>query len=192
MMTAPCSAPLQPMFELIVGPMYAGKTEELIRRLRRASHAKRRVVLFKPEVDNRCGDDACTATHNGDRFPAEIKKTAREILAYALEHDVDVIGIEEVQFFDKEIVEVIRTLVYTHHKWVIAAGLNRDYRGKVFGPMGRLLVEAFEIYPQHAMCSICGQPAYHSQRIVLAKELVLVGAKDAYEARCTLHFDPDV
>ncbi len=192
MMTAPCSAPLQPMFELIVGPMYAGKTEELIRRLRRASHAKRRVVLFKPEVDNRWGDDACTATHNGDRFPAEIKKTAREILAYALEHDVDVIGIEEVQFFDKEIVEVIRTLVYTHHKWVIAAGLNRDYRGKVFGPMGRLLVEAFEIYPQHAMCSICGQPAYHSQRIVLAKELVLVGAKDAYEARCTLHFDPDV
>jgi thymidine kinase len=178
------------MFELIVGPMFAGKTEELIRRLRRAHHAKRHVVLFKPETDNRC-EDACTSTHNGDRFPAEVMQTAREILDYVLTHQVDVVGIEEVQFFDDAIVEVILTLVYTHHKWVIAAGLNRDYRGKVFGPMGRLLHEAFEIYPQHAMCSICGQPAYHSQRIVPSEEQILVGDKDAYEARCTVHFDPN-
>jgi len=183
--------PLQPLCELIVGPMFAGKTEELIRRLRRASHAKRKVVLFKHHADNRCGNDACTATHNGDRFPAIIVAKAKEIRAYVLEHDVDVVGIEEVQFFDEEIVEVIKELIYTHHKWVIAAGLNRDYQGKTFGPMGRLLVEGFEIYSQHAMCSVCGQPAYHSQRIVPATEQVLIGAKDAYEARCTLHYDPD-
>ena len=180
-----------PAFELITGCMFSGKTEELIKRLRRAKYAKCKVELFKSHVDDRCADD-CTETHNGNQFKAITVRDPWEIVTIVEELDIDVIGIDEIQFFDEEIVKVIHHLVFNLHKNVIAAGLNRDFRGKPFGHMPLVLSMAHSIDTLHAFCTICGATAVHSQRIVASSSLVKTGAKESYEARCTLHFDPQI
>ena len=178
-----------PAFVLIVGCMFSGKTEELHRLLRRVVYAHKKAVMFKSHRDNRCAEDR-TETHNGESFKAVMIKDPWEIVDYVIEHDIDVIGIDEVQFFDKTIIEVIKRLVFKMHKTVIAAGLDRDFRGEPFGHMPQLMPLANPIYSQHAYCTICGAPAVHSQRIDESKELVQTGGKETYEARCTICFDP--
>lgn len=181
---------LVPTFELIVGCMFSGKTEELIRLLRRYTYAQRKVALFKSHRDNRCASDR-TETHNGESFKAiEIGEDVWDIVAYVEKHQIDVIGIDEVQFFNPEIIEVIKHLMFKMHKTVIAAGLDRDFRGKPFGHMPQLMPLANPIHSQHAYCAVCGNPAVHSQRLVASQDLVEVGGKDTYEPRCSICFDP--
>ena len=173
--------------EVITGSMFSGKSEELIRRLRRAQIARQRVQIFKPHLDNRYGDAHITS-HSEMRLPSIAVRTAAEILRGAAD-DTEVVGIDEGQFFDVELPAVCSTLA-DHGKRVIVAGLDQDYLGRPFEPMPQLLAVAEYITKTLAICMVCGEPANHTQRLVKSHELVLVGATDSYEARCRRCFDP--
>ena len=173
--------------EVVVGSMFSGKSEELIRRLRRAQIAKRKVQIFKPRIDNRYGNDHITS-HSAMQIQAENVGSARELLE-RVKPETEVVGIDEGQFFDPELPAVCTSLA-DQGKRVIVAGLDQDYLGKPFEPMPTLLAIAEYITKTHAVCVVCGEPANHTQRLVQSRERVLVGAQNAYEARCRACFDP--
>jgi len=173
--------------EVVVGSMFSGKSEELIRRLRRAQIAKRKVQIFKPRIDNRYGNDHITS-HSSMQIQAENVGSSRELLD-KVRADTEVVGIDEGQFFDPELPAVATTLA-DQGKRVIIAGLDQDYLGKPFEPMPQLLAIAEYITKTLAICMVCGAPANHTQRLVASSERVLVGAQGTYEARCRHCFDP--
>jgi len=173
--------------EVIVGSMFSGKSEELIRRLRRAQIARQRVQIFKPAVDTRYSDDHIVS-HSELRIPSESAATARE-LAGKVRAETEVIGIDEGQFFDAGLPAVATELAERGVR-VIVAGLDQDYLGKPFEPMPQLLAIAEFITKTRAICMVCGNPANHTQRLVHSQDRVLLGAQGTYEARCRRCFDP--
>ncbi len=172
--------------EVIAGCMFSGKTEELIRRIRRAQIARQKVAIFKPKIDTRYSNDHIVS-HSEAKLLSTVVECSDEILARA--QDAQVVGIDEGQFFDPGIVEVAEKLA-NQGKRVIIAGLDQDYRGKPFEPMPQLLAVAEYITKTLAICVVCGNPADRTQRITPGQERVLVGAKEAYEARCRKCFEP--
>ena len=172
--------------EVIAGCMFSGKTEELIRRIRRAQIAKQTVSIFKPRVDTRFSNDHI-GSHNELKLLSTSVKHSGEILALA--RDAQVVGVDEAQFFDMGLVDVAESLA-AEGKRVIIAGLDQDFRGKPFEPMPQLLCVAEYITKTLAICMVCGNPADRTQRTTRASERVLVGAKEAYEARCRHCFEP--
>src|SRR5687768_9739283 len=173
--------------EVVTGSMFSGKSEELIRRLRRAQIAKRKVQIFKPRLDNRYSDGHITS-HSAMQIQAENVAKARDLLD-RVRPDTEVVGIDEGQFFDHEL-PAICTALADQGKRVIVAGLDQDYLGKPFEPMPQLLAIAEFITKTHAICMVCGNPANHTQRLVASGDRVLVGAQGVYEARCRRCFDP--
>jgi thymidine kinase len=173
--------------EVVTGSMFSGKSEELIRRLRRAQIARQRVQVFKPAIDNRFEEGHITS-HSAMRIPSDNVTSSRELLEL-VQPDTEVVGIDEGQFFDVELPAVCNTLADRGIR-VIVAGLDQDYLGKPFEPMPQLLAIAEYITKTLAICMVCGGPANHTQRLVASRERVLVGAGDSYEARCRHCFDP--
>ena len=172
--------------EVIVGCMFSGKTEELIRRMRRAQIAKQQVAIFKPGIDSRFSADHIVS-HSEAKLQSTAVRSSADVLRLAA--DAQVVGIDEGQFFDMGIIDVAETLA-NQGKRVIIAGLDQDYRGKPFEPMPQLLAVAEYITKTLAICMVCGNPADRTQRTTASHERVLVGAKDAYEARCRRCFVP--
>jgi thymidine kinase len=173
--------------EVVTGCMFSGKSEELIRRLRRAIIAKQRVQVFKAEIDDRYATGQ-VVSHSRWRLEAERVRTAREIVD-RVDPRTDVVGIDEAQFFDAEIVEVCNHLANLG-KRVVVAGLDMDFRGQPFGPMPQLLTIAEEVEKAHAICAHCSAPASFTQRLTTTQDQVVVGASDIYEARCRRCFEP--
>jgi len=175
--------------ELVCGSMFSGKSEELIRRLKRAAIARQHVQVFKPATDTRSGSSHIVS-HNGVKLEAREVKTATEIMGQ-VEDKTNVIGIDEVQFFDGSIVGVIDRLA-NMGKRVIVAGLDQDFRGEPFEPVPQLAAIAEYVTKVLAVCVRCGAPANRSQRISPnTDDQVVVGAAEAYEARCRRCFDPN-
>jgi thymidine kinase len=179
--------PVQGWIEVIVGSMFSGKSEELIRRLRRARIARQKVQIFKPAMDTRYSDDHIVS-HGEMRIESSNVDGSRQLLE-AVESDTEVIGIDEGQFFDQELPAVCSRLADRGMR-VIVAGLDQDYLGKPFEPMPQLLAIAEYITKTHAICMVCGNPANHTQRLVASEDRVLLGAQGMYEARCRRCFDP--
>ena len=173
--------------EVIVGSMFSGKSEELIRRLRRARIARQKVQVFKPHIDTRYSITEIVS-HSEMRHDSSAVSKAKEILAL-VESDTEVVGIDEGQFFDSEIVNVANELA-NNGKRVIIAGLDQDFTGTPFEPMPQLLATAEFITKTHAICVVCGRTANYSQRTFQSNEQVEVGAADKYEARCRKCFVP--
>jgi thymidine kinase len=171
--------------EVITGSMFSGKSEELIRRLRRAQIARQKVQVFKPHVDVRSGE-LHIASHSEMRLPSQGIASAAQILE-AVDPDTDVVGIDEGQFFDGSLVDVVDRLA-NQGKRVIVAGLDQDYRGRPFEPMPQLMAIAEYVDKTLAICMQCGAPANRSQRLVSATDRVVVGGAEEYEARCRACF----
>lgn len=173
--------------EVICGSMFSGKTEELIRRVRRARIARQKVQVFKPAIDNRY-HAVQVASHNGLQWEAVPISSAREILE-RLDPDTSVVAVDEAQFFDWELSSVCNELARRGLR-VILAGLDMDFRGEPFGPMPLLMAEAEEITKLQAICVVCGAPASRTQRLIDGKPaayddpVILVGGSESYEARC--------
>ena len=174
--------------EVICGPMFSGKTEELIRRLKRAVIAKRRVQIFKPRIDARYDAEA-VVSHSAQKLRSTVVDRAEEIERLVLQ-DTQVVGIDEVQFLGPEIIAICESLANAG-KRVIVAGLDLDYRGVPFEPMPALLAIAESITKEAAICVVCGEPASRSQRTIADQDRVLVGASGQYEPRCRRCFSPD-
>ncbi len=174
--------------EVICGPMFSGKTEELIRRVKRAQIAKQRVQIFKPAIDVRY-DVEDVVSHSSQAIKSEPVESAVDILI-RLKDSTRVVAIDEVQFFDENIITVITKLAARGYR-VICAGLDLDFRAQPFGPMPTLLALADEVMKIHAICTVCGAPATRSQRLSAQKERVLLGETDEYEARCRGHYQFD-
>lgn len=176
--------------EVICGSMFSGKSEELIRRVRRAQIARQRVQVFKPAIDNRYGRQQ-VASHDGSRLTAISIASSDEILR-RLERDVTVVAIDEIQFLDDRLLDVAQQLVDRGIR-VIVAGLDMDFRGEPFGPVPKLLALAEKVDKLQAICMVCGAPASRTQRLVngqpaqFTDPVILVGAQEVYEARCRLH-----
>lgn len=166
--------------EVICGSMFSGKTEELIRRLKRARIANQQVVIFKPKIDTRYGSEKVVSHDENSLMAAPI---AKSISILEIESSTDVVGIDEAQFFDQDIVLHAQELA-RRGKRVIIAGLDMDFRGDPFGPMPNLLAVAEYITKVHAICNHCGNLATHSYRFVADDATVVLGEKDLYEARC--------
>ena len=179
--------PNQGWIEVITGSMFSGKSEELIRRLRRAQIARQKVQVFKPQVDTRFAADHIVS-HSDIRMPSVNVPSSRALLEMVAV-DTEVIGIDEGQFFDLELPMVCNTLADAG-KRVIVAGLDQDSFGKPFEPMPQLLAIAEYITKTLAICVVGGNPANHTQRLVASGERVLLGASGTYEARCRQCFDP--
>ncbi len=179
--------PDQGWIEVVVGSMFSGKSEELIRRLRRAQIARQKVQIFKPIIDSRYADDHIVS-HSEMRIPSVAVPSSRALLEQVAP-DTEVVGIDEGQFFDLELPMVCNTLA-DMGKRVIVAGLDQDYLGKPFEPMPQLLAIAEYITKTLAICMVCGNPANHTQRLVASGDRVLLGAQGTYEARCRRCFDP--
>jgi thymidine kinase len=173
--------------EVIAGSMFSGKSEELIRRLRRAKIARQKVQVFKPELDSRFSNDHIVS-HSEMRHESSNIRSAQEVLA-KVEPDTEVVGIDEGQFFDNELVRVANELAQRGVR-VIIAGLDQDYTGKPWEPMPQLLSIAEYITKTHAICMKCGQPANYTQRTFDSEERVAVGGEGMYEARCRRCFVP--
>ena len=172
---------------VVCGSMYAGKSEELIRRARRALYAKKKVQVFKPSIDKRY-DEEMVVTHMGVKHQAQPVGTVDD-LEHEIDPDTDVVCIEEVQFFDESIVDFVVRLADSGYE-VIVAGLDQDFRRQPFGPMPELLAVSDEVVKLRAICMKCGAPASHTFRIINGKPahkddpVILIGATEAYEARC--------
>lgn len=173
--------------EVISGCMFAGKTEELIRRINVLSYAKKIIIVFKPKIDNRYSDSEIVS-HSGAKVPCLVVEKAQDILK-KIEADTEVVAIDEVQFFDKDIVEVCEYLADKGIR-VMVAGLDKDFRGESFGVMPELLTRAEFVTKLTAVCAKCGAPATRTQRLVNGKPagfedpIVMVGADESYEPRC--------
>lgn len=167
--------------EVICGSMFSGKTEELIRRIRRAEYARQRVLVFKPAIDNRY-DENNIVSHSNLQAPSIPITKPQEILAH-LEEGVKIIAIDEAQFFDSSLVSICNDLADDGYR-VIVAGLDQDYKGEPFGCMPQMLAIAEYVTKNLAICMKCGNPANRTQRLVHKSEQILVGSTEAYEARC--------
>ena len=183
----PLAAPRSGWVEVITGSMFSGKSEELIRRLRRAQIARQKVQIFKPTFDNRFSDDHIVS-HSDMRIESEAVATPEDLVR-RVDEATEVVGIDEGQFFDANLPAACNTLA-DRGKRVIVAGLDQDYLGRPFEPMPQLLAIAEYITKTLAICVVCGDPANHTQRLVASGERVLVGASGLYEARCRHCFDP--
>jgi len=178
--------------EVICGSMFSGKTDELIRRLRRAVIARQKVQVFKPQIDHRYGLEKVTS-HAGNDFDALPVTNSAQILNL-IESDTTVVGIDEAQFFDDGIIQLATELAQRNYR-VIIAGLDQDFRGQPFGPMPILLSLAEQVDKLQAICMICGEAASRTQRLVNGKPakydepIVIVGASEMYEARCRIHHE---
>ncbi|MEM9954239.1 MAG: thymidine kinase [Chloroflexota bacterium] len=178
--------------EIVCGSMFSGKTEELIRRVRRAIIAKQKVQVFKPQIDNRYGIDE-VVSHNGQNVEAVPMPEARMIIDN-IAPDTTVVAIDEVQFFDHGIIEVVERLANNGMR-VIIAGLDTDFRGEPFGLMPELMARAEEVTKLRAICMVCGDQATRTQRLVNGAPayyddpIILVGAKESYEPRCREHHE---
>ncbi|MFC0471693.1 thymidine kinase [Halalkalibacter kiskunsagensis] len=173
--------------EVICGSMFSGKSEELIRRVRRVSFGKLRVQVFKPELDNRYSEEE-VVSHNGTKVLAMPVATSLDILEN-IKEDTQVVAIDEVQFFDEDILAVVDQLACNGVR-VICAGLDQDFRGEPFGPIQRLMALAEEVTKLQAVCPCCGSPASRTQRLIDGNPasyhdpVILVGASESYEPRC--------
>jgi thymidine kinase len=178
--------------EVITGSMFSGKTDELIRRLRRARIARQAVQVFKPSLDTRYGIGKLTS-HAGSEFEATPVESAQSILD-RLVSDTTVVAIDEAQFFDPSVIQVTQKLARRGLR-VIVAGLDTDFRGEPFGPMPQLMAEAERVDKLQAICMVCGEPASRTQRLIDGRParyddpVVVVGASDLYEARCRAHHE---
>lgn len=187
-----CKAPRSGWIEIICGSMFSGKTEELIRRLRRAQIARQKIQVFKPAIDIRYTDKAI-ASHNGLQEHAIPVRSSEELLRQ-VDPEADVIAIDEIQFFDEDVIALCNTLA-NQGKRVICAGLDMDFRGVPFGPIPQLLAIAERVDKLQAICVICGDGASRTQRLIAGKPayrddpIVLVGASEVYEARCRAHHE---
>ena len=173
--------------EVITGSMFSGKSEELIRRVRRAQIARQKVQIFKPRVDDRYASDQIVS-HSDMKMPSQVVAKATEILE-SLDPGTEVVGIDEGQFFDPSLFQVANALADRGLR-VIVAGLDQDYMGRPFDPMPRLMAVAEYVDKTLAICMRCGAPANRSQRLVAARDRVVVGGAHEYEARCRHCFDP--
>ena len=176
--------------EVVCGPMFSGKTEELIRRVKRAQIAKQRVQIFKPAIDVRY-DETAVVSHSSQSIQSEPVEKAVDILI-KLKDTTRVVAIDEVQFFDMEIIKVVQKLANRGYR-VICAGLDLDFRAVPFGPMPMLLAIADNVQKIQSICTVCGAPATRSQRLSDIDSTVLLGESDAYDARCRAHYfyEPD-
>jgi thymidine kinase len=175
--------------EVICGPMFSGKSEELIRRLRRARIARRRVQVFKPAIDLRYSADEIVS-HTDARLKAEVVNNGLEILT-RLDWRTQVVGVDEANFMGPEMVDIAQQLADSG-KQVVIAGLDTDYLGRPFPPVPDLLALAESITKMLAICMRCGNPAKHTQRLVESEDLIVVGASGLYEARCRRCFEPGI
>ena len=175
--------------EVICGPMFSGKSEELIRRLRRAMIARKRVQVFKPAIDNRYSPDEIVS-HADRRMKSEVISSTPDILN-RIDWRTEVVGIDEAHFLGNDLIQVTATLADSG-KQVILAGLDTDYTGRPFSPVPELLALAESITKTLAICMRCGNPAKHTQRLVESEDLFVVGASGMYEARCRRCFEPGV
>ncbi len=179
--------------EVITGPMFSGKTDELIRRLRRARIARQKVQVFFPAINSRYAgyDYGKLTSHAGTEFDAAPVRSAQEILR-AVDEETGVVGIDEAQFFDDDVLPVVGKLVATGVR-VIVTGLDTDFRGEPFGPIPSLMAQAERLDKLQAICMVCGEPASRTQRLTSGKPaaahepVVVVGAGEMYEARCRAH-----
>ncbi|WP_010099467.1 thymidine kinase [Ornithinibacillus scapharcae] len=178
--------------EVICGSMFSGKSEELIRRVRRATYANQKVQVFKPAIDNRY-DDVAVVSHNGTSVMATPVDSSANILENLLPN-VEIVGIDEAQFFDEDIIYVAEQLADRGIR-VIAAGLDQDFRGEPFGPMPELMALAESVTKLNAICPLCGSPASRTQRLINGQPasyndpIILVGASESYEPRCRHHHE---
>ncbi|MFA6829235.1 MAG: thymidine kinase [Bacilli bacterium] len=176
--------------EVITGPMFAGKSEELIRRIKTLSYTKMKIIAFKPAIDDRY-DKTAIASHNGSKYEAYAVKDAKSLYEM-IKPDTQVVAIDEVQFFSKEIVGICEHLADRGVR-VLVAGLDMDFRGEPFGPMPELLTRAEFVTKLTAVCTICGCAATRTQRLIngdpasFDDPIIKVGAKESYEARCRKH-----
>jgi thymidine kinase len=177
--------------EVITGPMFSGKSEELIRRLKRAQIARLRVASFKPDVDLRYQPDAI-ASHSAQTIQAVAVRDVERMrtVLFPVLDTIDVVGIDEAQFFDETLVGMARELVQAG-KRVLLAGLDTTFAGEPFAPIPELMAIADEVLKLSAVCMICGAPAIHTQRLGMSQQLVVVGATGMYEARCRACFRPE-
>lgn len=175
--------------EVICGPMFSGKSEELIRRLRRARIARKRVQVFKPVLDDRYSPDEIVS-HSDARMPSQVVHDAREVLQL-LDWRTQVIGFDEANFLGPDLVEISQQLADSG-KQVLIAGLDTDYLGRPFPPIPELLALAESITKTLAICMRCGNPAKHTQRLAGSEDLIVVGAAGLYEARCRRCFEPGI
>lgn len=174
--------------EVVCGSMFSGKTEELMRRIKRAQYGRQKVQVFKPKIDNRYSEEH-VQSHDANKILSTPVSSARDILD-RVEDNTRVVGIDEVQFFDETIIDVCNKLAYRGIR-VICAGLDMDFRGQPFGPMPKLLAVAESVTKLQAVCVSCGMPASRSQRIIGDSSVVAVGAKEMYEARCRFCHEPN-
>lgn len=173
--------------EVITGSMFSGKSEELIRRLRRAQIARQKVQIFKPKFDSRFGRDEIVS-HSEMRITSTNVASSADLLEH-VDADTEVVGIDEGQFFDADLPAVCNRLADAGRR-VIVAGLDKDYLGKPFEPMPQLLAIAEYITKTLAICMVCGNPANHTQRLVASSDRLLLGAQGTYEARCRRCWNP--
>nr|MDH3098377.1 thymidine kinase [Bacillus velezensis] len=178
--------------ELICGKMFSGKSEELIRRVKRATYAKQEVKVFKPAIDNRYSEEA-VVSHNGTSMTSHVISSSAEIWDHISE-STDVIAVDEVQFFGESIIGDLSSLADKGYR-VIAAGLDMDFRGEPFGVVPNLMAVAESVTKPQAVCSVCGSPASRTRRLIDGKPasyddpVILVGASESYEARCRHHHE---
>jgi len=178
--------------EVICGSMFSGKSEELIRRVRRAQFAKQEVKVFKPAIDNRYSEEE-VVSHNGTAIISKPIKSSKEIFDHISEN-TDLIAVDEVQFFDEDICHVLTLLANQGYR-VIAAGLDQDFRGEPFSVVPQLMAVAELVTKLQAVCSVCGSPASRTQRLINGKPasyddpIILVGASESYEPRCRHHHE---
>ena len=174
--------------ECICGSMFSGKSEELLRRIKRGVIAKQKVLLFKPSIDNRY-DENRVSTHNGNSYDSISIEKSSEILNIVKDKNYDIIGIDEIQFFDNDIVKVINKLADEGFR-VIVAGLDMDFKAEPFHPMPEIMAISEMVTKLHAVCNKCGKEASRSQRLINGKPakyddpIVVIGASESYEARC--------
>ncbi|HWJ76890.1 MAG TPA: thymidine kinase [Niallia sp.] len=178
--------------EVICGSMFSGKSEELIRRVRRAQFAKQKFIVFKPSIDDRYSEES-VVSHNGTSTNAIPISKSTDIFEYVTS-DIEIVAIDEVQFFDNEIIDVIQHLANSGHR-VICAGLDQDFRGEPFGKMPELMAIAELVTKLQAVCAVCGSPASRTQRLINGSPacyedpVILVGASESYEPRCRHHHE---
>ncbi len=174
--------------ECICGSMFSGKSEELLRRIKRGVIAKQKVLLFKPSIDNRY-DENRVSTHNGNSYDSISIEKSSDILNFVKDTNYDIIGIDEIQFFDDDIVKIINKLADDGIR-VIVAGLDMDFKAEPFHPMPEIMAISEMVTKLHAVCNKCGKEASRSQRLINGKPakyddpIVVIGASESYEARC--------
>ena len=188
-MDVPHRNPTHGWIEVITGSMFSGKSEELIRRLRRAQIARQKVQTFKPAFDNRFAESEIVS-HSEMRIQGVNVGSSAELLRL-INDDTEVVGIDEAQFFDKDLPAACTQLA-GGGKRVVVAGLDTDYLGRPFEPMPVMMAIAEYVTKTHAICMVCGNPASHTQRLVVSDERLLLGATGTYEARCRKCFDPSL